>query len=130
MFSHIMIGTNDIDRARDFYDAVLGVLGAGEPMVNVNKTGQTRLFYLHNGSTLGITQPINGEPAGTANGATIGFRCDSPEQVRELHDVAVANGATSIEDPPGPREGSLGVMHLCYFLDPDGHKICGMHRAG
>jgi catechol 2,3-dioxygenase-like lactoylglutathione lyase family enzyme len=130
MLSHIMIGTNDIEKARSFYDAALGVLGAREPVVNVNATGQTRLFYVHNGSTLGITEPINGEPAGTANGATIGLRCDSPEQVRELHDVAVANGGTSIEDPPGPREGSLGVMHLCYFLDPDGHKICGMHRPG
>ena len=130
MFSHIMIGTNDIDRARAFYDKVLAVLGAGEPLVNVNDTGQTRLFYIHDGSILAITQPIDGEPAGTANGSTIGFRCDSPEQVKELHDVAVANGATSIEEPPGPREGSMGVMHLSYFLDPDGHKICGLHQGG
>lgn len=131
MFSHIMIGTNDIEKAKAFYDAVLGVLGAGEPMSHVNATGQTRLFYMHNGSTLAITQPINGEPACVANGATIGFRCDSPEQVKALHDVAVANGATSVEDPPGPRDGgALGVMDLCYFLDPDGHKICGLHRAG
>ena len=128
MFSHIMIGTNDIGKARSFYNAVLGVLGAGEPMENINATGQTRLFYMHNGSTLGITQPINGEAACVANGATIGFRCESPEQVKELHDVAVANGATSVEDPPGLREGSLGNMYLCYFLDPDGHKICGLHR--
>ncbi len=130
MFSHIMIGTNDIDKARSFYSAVLGVLGAGEPLVDVNATGQTRLFYMHEGSILGVTQPIDGQPAGTANGATIGFSCDSPEQVVELHDIAVANGATSVEDPPGPREGSMGVMHLCYFLDPDGHKICGLHRPG
>ena len=130
MFSHIMIGTNDIDRARKFYDAVLGVLGAGDPMENINGTGQTRLFYIHEGSILGITQPIDGEPAGTANGATIGFGCNSLEQIQEFHDVAIANGAKSIEDPPGPREGSMGVMNLCYFLDPDGHKICGLHRPG
>ena len=130
MFSHIMIGTNDIEKARSFYNAVLGVLGAGEPMENINATGQTRLFYMHGGSTLGITQPINGEAACVANGATIGFRCDSPEQVKELHDVAVANGATSVEDPPGLREGNLGKMYLCYFLDLDGHKICGLHRPG
>ncbi len=130
MFSHIMIGTNDIDKARAFYDTVLGVVGAGEPLVNVNSTGQTRLFYFHEGNILGITQPINGEPAGTANGTTIGLSCDSPEQVKELHDVAVANGATSIEEPPGPREGGMGTMHLSYFLDPDGHKICGLHQPG
>lgn len=130
MFSHIMIGTNDVDRAQAFYTQVLSVLGAGEPLVDVNATGQTRLFYIHDGSILAITQPINGEPAGTANGATIGFACNSPEQVKELHAAAIAAGATDIEDPPGPREGSMGVMHLCYFLDPDGHKICGIHREG
>ncbi|MEM1187814.1 MAG: VOC family protein [Pseudomonadota bacterium] len=128
MFSHIMIGTNDIERARGFYNAVLAVLGAGEPMENINATGQTRLFYMHNGSTFGITQPINGDDACVANGATIGFQCETPEQVTKLHDVAIAHGATSIEDPPGLREGSLGNMYLCYFLDPDGHKICGLHR--
>ncbi len=130
MFSHIMIGTNDTERARTFYDAVLAVLGAGEPMVNVNKTGQTRLFYRHDGSTLGITEPIDGEPASVANGGTLGFRCESPEQLQNFHDVAVANGGTSIEDPPGLRDGSLGPMYLCYFRDPDGHKICGYHRPG
>ena len=130
MFSHIMIGSNDIDKAKVFYTAVLGVLGAGDPLAHENATGQMRLFFMHNGSTLAITQPINGEPACAANGATIGFRCDSPEQVKELHDVAVANGGISIEDPPGLRDGgALGSMHLCYFLDPDGHKICGLYRA-
>lgn len=130
MFSHIMIGTDDIDRARTFYDKVLAVLGAGEPLVNENTTGQTRLFYIHNGNILAITQPINGEPVTNANGSTIGLACSSPEQVKELHDVAVAAGATSIEEPPGPRESPMGTMHLCYFLDPDGHKICGLHQGG
>ncbi|MEL7310786.1 MAG: VOC family protein [Pseudomonadota bacterium] len=128
MLSHVMIGVNDIEKSRQFYDAVLAVLGAGEPLVNVNPTGQTRLFYRHNGSTFCLSEPINGEPSSVANGSTIGFLCDSPEQVKALHDTAIANGATSIEEPPGPREGSMGVMHLCYFTDPDGHKICGLHR--
>lgn len=128
MFSHVMIGTDDIERSKSFYNAVLGVLGAKEPVVHVNETGQTRLFYRHNGSIFCITEPINGGEVSIANGSTIGFACDSPEQVKELHDVAVANGATSVEDPPGIRENSMGKKHLCYFLDPDGHKICGMYR--
>lgn len=130
MFSHIMIGSNDIERSKNFYSSVLAVLGAKEPEVNVNDTGQTRLFYIHNGSIFCITEPINGEPATTANGSTIGFTCGSPEQVKELHDVAVANGAISVEGPPGLRNNSTGKKHLCYFLDPDGHKICGMYRYG
>ena len=130
MLNHIMIGSNDIERSKKFYTATLGVLGAGEPMAHVNDTGQTRLFYMHDGSTFSISEPINGEPAVPSNGSTIGFVCNSPEQIQELHDVAVANGGTSIEDPPGLREGSMGPMYLCYFTDPDGHKICGIHRPG
>lgn len=128
MLNHVMIGSNDIERSKKFYTAVLGVLGAREPMTDVNPTGHTRLFYMHNGHTFSISEPINDEPATVGNGSTIGFVCDSPEQVAELHDVAIANGGTSVEDPPGPREGSMGKMHLCYFLDPDGHKMCGIHR--
>jgi catechol 2,3-dioxygenase-like lactoylglutathione lyase family enzyme len=130
MFSHVMVGTNDIERAKRFYDAVLGVLGIGEPIRNAAKTGHVRLFYRHDGATFCVTEPINGEPATPANGATIGFRCSSPEQVREFHDVAVAHGGTSIEDPPGPRESNLGALHLAYVRDPDGNKLCALHRQG
>ena len=130
MLNHVMIGSNDIERSKSFYNAVLGVLGAGEPFVNVNDTGHTRLFYMHDGSTFSVSEPINGESATVANGSTIGFVCSSPEQLKEFHDVAIANGGTTMEDPPGPREGSMGTMYLCYFKDPDGHKICGIHRPG
>lgn len=129
MFTHIMVGSNDIERSKLFYDAVLGVLGAPEPVRNVNATGHTRLFYRHDGNTFGVVEPINGEPATVANGSTIGFKCDSPEQVQAFHDVAVAHGGTSIEEPPGLRQGSLGAMHLAYVRDPDGHKLCALYRV-
>lgn len=128
MFSHIMVGTNDITRAQRFYDTVLAVLGAGAPIRNVAKTGQVRLFYRHEGVSFGVTEPINGEPATAANGGTIGFKCSSPEQVRAFHDVAVANGGSSIEEPPGPRDAGTGVLHLAYVRDPDGNKLCALHR--
>ena len=128
MFSHIMVGTADLDRSKRFYDAVLGVLGSGEPLRNTSKTGQERLFYRHDGSTFCVTEPLNGEPASCANGGTIGFRCDSPEQVQRFHDTAVAHGGTSIEDPPGPRQGPAGALYLAYVRDPDGHKLCALHR--
>ncbi|MCH2558381.1 MAG: VOC family protein [Alcanivorax sp.] len=129
MFNHIMIGSSDIDRSERFYTAVLGMLGAGEPVRNESPTGHMRLFYRHNGNTLAITQPINNEPACGANGGTIGFKCESPEQVKEFHDVAVAHGGRSVEDPPGLRENAMGAMHLSYVLDPDGNKLCGIHRV-
>ena len=125
MINHVMIGSSDIERTKSFYNAVLGVLGAGAPMEHVNDTGQTRLFYIHDGSTFSISEPINGQPVTVANGSTIGFVCNSPEQVKEFHDVAVANGGTSVEDPPGPRESNMGVMHLCYFSIPTGTRSAG-----
>ena len=129
MLNHILLGTNDIERSKRFYDAVLGVLGAGEAVRNVAPSGYVRLFYRHDGSTFGITQPINGQEATAANGGTIGFRCGSPEQVKEFHDVAVAHGGVSIEDPPGLRTGALGSLHLSYVRDPDGHKLCAIYRV-
>ncbi|MDB5821797.1 MAG: hypothetical protein JWR21_501 [Herminiimonas sp.] len=129
MFNHVMIGSNDIERSKRFYDAVLGMLGAGEPLRNKASSGHTRLFYRHDGSTFCISEPINGEAASSANGGTIGFKCASPEQVREFHDIAVANGGVSIEDPPGLREGSMGPIHLSYVRDPDGNKLCAIYRA-
>lgn len=128
MFSHVMVGSADIDRSQAFYDAVLGVLGAGAPVRNVASSGHVRLFYRHAGASFCVTQPINGEPATVANGGTIGFACSSPEQVQQFHDVAVAHGGTSIEGPPGPRSNGVGVLHLAYVRDPDGHKLCALHR--
>ncbi len=128
MFSHIMIGSNDIDRSKRFYDAVLGTLGAGQPLTNKSGTGHTRLFYRHEGNTFCVTEPINGELATIANGGTIGFKCGSPEQVQAFHDAAVAHGGTSIEGAPGLRNGSLGAMFLAYVRDPDGNKLCAIHR--
>jgi len=130
MFNHIVVGSNDIDRSKRFYDAVLGTLGVGEPVRLQTPQGVTRLFYRHDGNTLGVTEPINGEPATCGNGGTIAFKCDSPEQVRRFHDTAVANGGVSIEDPPGLRDGGpLGPMHLAYVRDPDGNKLCAIHRV-
>lgn len=129
MFNHVMVGSNDIERSKIFYDAVLGTLGVGEPFQAAAGSGHMRLFYRHDGGTFCVTQPINGEPATAANGGTIAFKCTSPDQVARFHDTAVAHGGHSIEEPPGLREGSLGAMHLAYVRDPDGNKLCAIHRA-
>jgi catechol 2,3-dioxygenase-like lactoylglutathione lyase family enzyme len=128
MFSHVMVGTNDIEKSKRFYDAVLGVLGVPEGIRNTAGSGHQRVFYRHEGVSFAVTQPINNEPATCANGSTIGFKCQSPEQVQQFHDVAVAHGGTSIESPPGPRQGPAGVLHLAYVRDPDGNKLCALHR--
>ncbi len=129
MFSHVMVGSNDIDRSKHFYDAVLATLGVGEPIQNKAGTGQSRLFYRHEGGTFCVSEPINGEAACFANGGTIGFKCGSPEQVQKFHDTAVLHGGKSIEERPGLREGKMGAMHLAYVRDPDGNKLCALYRV-
>ena len=128
MFNHIMVGSNDLARSEAFYNAVLGVLGAGPPLRNQSPSGHMRLFYRHDGSTFCVTEPIDGGPATCANGATIGFKCSSPEQAKHFHDVAVAAGGTSIEDPPGLRTSTLGSLYLAYGRDPDGNTLCALYR--
>lgn len=128
MLYHVMVGSNDIERSKVFYDAVLGVLGQGSALTDTTSTGHTRLFYRHKGGTnFCVTQPINGEPATAGNGGTVAFSCNSPEQVRRFHDVAVEHGGLSIEDAPGPRAMGTGEIHLAYVRDPDGNKLCALH---
>ena len=126
MFNHIMVGSNDIERSKRFYDAVLGTLGAGPAIVNKASTGHTRLFYRHEGNSFAVSEPINDQPASIANGGTIGFKCKTPEQVHAFHDTAVANGGQSIEEPPGQRDSGL---FLAYVRDPDGNKLCALYRG-
>ncbi|HZY19525.1 MAG TPA: VOC family protein [Ramlibacter sp.] len=129
MFNHVMLGTNDIERAGRFYTAVLAVLGLDTPPArSTSNSGHQRLFFRHDGNTLGISQPIDDAPATVANGSTLAFKCASPELVRVFHDTAVRNGAISIEDPPGPRRLGGMTYFLAYVRDPDGHKLCAIHR--
>jgi len=123
MFSHIMVGTNDLDRAKSFYDSVLGTLGVPPARVDGH-----RIFYMTPSGIFSVSKPIDGKPATIANGGTIGFAAASPAQADAWHAAGVAAGGTSIEDPPGVREGSAGKLYLAYLRDPDGNKICALHR--
>jgi catechol 2,3-dioxygenase-like lactoylglutathione lyase family enzyme len=123
MFSHVMVGVNDLEVSRKFYDALLGTLAIGPGVANKN-----RYFYRSPTGTFAITTPINGEPATHGNGSTIGFTCQSTDQADAFHAAGVANGGTSCEDPPGFREGAVGKLYLAYVRDPDGNKLCALHR--
>jgi len=125
MFSHIMVGTNDLDKAKTFYDALLGTLGAKPGFVD-----RHRVFWRTPTGTFSASLPINGEPATVGNGSTIGFACNSSEQVDAWHKAGCAHGGKSCEDPPGVREGAAGKMYLAYLRDPDGNKLCGLYRMG
>ena len=99
MFSHVMIGTNDLEKAKAFCDALLGTLGVSPAMVD-----RHRIFYRTKTGVFSVSKPINGKPA------------------------TPANGGTSCEDPPGVREIPTGKFYVAYLRDLDGNKLCALHR--
>ena len=125
MYSHNMVGANCLEAAKKFYDATFQAIG-GKPAITDDKG---RLIYMHNGGLFLVGAPIDGEPATVGNGCTIGFAMEGPEQAKAWHDAGVANGGTSIEDPPGVREGGFGQLYLAYLRDPSGNKLCALHRV-
>ena len=122
MFSHIMIGTNDLERAKSFYDALLATLDVPPGVVD-----RHRIFWRTETGTFSVSQPINGEPATPANGGTIGFLCKTTAQADAWHAAGIANGSTTCEDPPGDRDG---LYYLAYLKDPDGNKLCALKPGG
>ena len=125
MFSHMMLGTNDVAAAKRFYDATLGALGV--PPGEIDLLG--RAVYLHNGGRFVVRTPLDGEPAHGANGSTLGFLAGSPAEVDTWHAAGIAHGGTSVEDPPGERRPADGrVLYLAYLRDPAGNKLCGYYR--
>ncbi len=124
MYSHIMVGANDVTESKDFYDAALGALGI-EPGVMDPKG---RCFYRTPTGVFAITPPINGESATHGNGSTIGFAVKDPAQADAWHAAGIANGGTTLEDPPGVRDGGAAKLYLAYLKDPSGNKICALHR--
>ena len=123
MFTHVFLGAKDIEASRKFYDAALGALGHAP-----GAGGGNRYVYRTPTGTFGITTPINGEPATHGNGSTIGFSVQSAEQGEAFHAAGIANGGVTCEDPPGFRETPAGQLFLAYLRDPDGNKICALHR--
>jgi catechol 2,3-dioxygenase-like lactoylglutathione lyase family enzyme len=122
MYSHIMLGANDVAASKKFYDAVLGALGH-KPGVMDQKG---RCFYMTQSGVFALTPPIDGKPATNGNGSTIGFAAANPAQADAWHAAGIANGGTTCEDPPGERAGS--GLYLAYLRDPAGNKICALHR--
>ena len=110
---------------RQFYDALFGAIG-GKPGV---EDAKGRLIYVHDGGRFMVSKPIDGKAATHANGGTLGFTVASQEQADAWHKAGVANGGTSIEDPPGVRQGAAGAIYLAYLRDPDGTKLCALHRV-
>lgn len=121
MFSHIVVGSNDIARSKKFYDAVFTAIGA-QPGTEMRPG---RIAYSHNGARFIVTTPNDGKSATSANGGTIGFAIGDVKLAEAWHKAGVANGGRSVEDPPGVRANGA---YLAYLRDPDGNKLVAVAR--
>ena len=124
MFSHVFVGAIDVAASKKFYDAALGAIGVPEGKADP----RGRVFYRTKTGMFGITKPIDGKVATHANGGTIGFAVTGPEQANAWHAAGLANGGKAIEEPPGIRQNASRRLYLAYLRDPDGNKICALHR--
>ena len=124
MFSHLMLGVNDMDASKKFYDATMAVLGYEAGFMDP----KGRCVYRGDGGILMLSIPLNAEPACGANGGTVGFKVDSAEAGNAWHAAGLANGGTDCEDPPGLR-GEPATMYLAYLRDPAGNKVCVLKRV-
>jgi catechol 2,3-dioxygenase-like lactoylglutathione lyase family enzyme len=123
MFSHVMIGANDIQASKKFYDAILATLGYQSGVIDE----KGRCFYMSDKGVFALSKPIDGEAACHGNGSTIGFAAKTPELVDAWHSAGIENGGTTCEEPPGVREGGGRKLYLAYLRDPSGNKICALH---
>jgi catechol 2,3-dioxygenase-like lactoylglutathione lyase family enzyme len=123
MLGYTTIGTNDIERARAFYDAVLGEIGARRVM-EFPENGFTLYGTGGRSPGLAVTRSYNGEPAQPGNGAMPAISVDAREKVDRVHARALALGGSD-EGAPGLRtpEGDR-AFYGAYFRDPDGNKLC------
>ncbi|GBQ93999.1 VOC family protein [Asaia krungthepensis] len=122
MFTHVMLGSNDLEKSKSFYDATFAALGGGPGRIDEGG----RLIYTHEGGRLMITTPIDGKPATYANGGTIGIAAISADHVLAWHTAGVAHGGASVESPPTLRPNGIFVA---YLRDPDGNKLTARTRV-
>jgi catechol 2,3-dioxygenase-like lactoylglutathione lyase family enzyme len=123
MFSHVMLGADDLEASKGFYDATLATLG-----IKPGVFSHGRYYYRSPTGVFAITKPLDGKEACPANGGTIGFSAKSVEDVNAFHATGLAHGGFECEGVPGYREGAAGTIYIAWLRDPVGNKICALHR--
>lgn len=123
MLNYATVGSNDLERAIRYYDALLTPIGM-EKLLDHRSGG--RIYGRFGKGTFGVLGAFDGRAATVGNGVMIGFEFDSAEELAAFHARAIKLGGTN-EGDPGPRGGESSRAHFAYFRDLDGNKLCGYH---
>ena len=116
--SYSVVGSNDLPRAKAFYDALLASINF-KPMFEHPSGG--RLYGARGKGIFAVLGTLDGKPATVGNGSMSGFSFDTTEEIAAFHAKALELGATN-EGDPGER---MAGAYFAYFRDPDGNKLCG-----
>ena len=117
MIHHVSLGTNDVTRARAFYDPLMALIG-----LRVLKASASAVHYGASDIVFSLESPVDGRPASAGNGVHIAFQAPDRETVRRFHQTALANGGSD-DGPPGIRARYHPHYYGAFVLDPDGHNI-------
>lgn len=122
MIGYVTVGTNDLDRARQYYDVLLGSVGGKRILELPN--GFTLYGTGWNSPGLAVTPPYDRQPATVGNGCMVALAMDSRDRVDSFHARALELGGSD-EGAPGLRspEGDQ-AFYGAYFRDPEGNKFC------
>jgi len=125
ILSHVSVGTNNYEEAKEFYTAVLGAAGFRivEELPEYKCVAFGKKY-----PEFWVAQPVNGEPATPGNGVHVSFLLDSNELVDTFYAKAIELGATD-NGAPGPREHYSKGYYAAFIIDQDGNKIEAMHMA-
>jgi len=122
MIGYVTLGTNDLQRAAKFYDAIAAEMGTGRMM----EFGEFIAWGTPGGGAgIGLTKPFDGNAASIGNGVMVALEARDRDQVKRIYEIALANGGSD-EGPPGPRgeaDENGNVFYAGYFRDPDGNKL-------
>jgi predicted lactoylglutathione lyase len=116
VIGYVTLGTNDLERAVAFYDALLAEVGASRFM---EEESFVAWAVAPDKPAISVTRPYDGKPATVGNGMMVALAVDSPEKVHRVYDKAIELGAQD-EGPAGPR---FGNFYAGYFRDLDGNKL-------
>ena len=117
VFTHVTVGTNDLAKARNFYDGVLKEIGLNR-VADLDESGS---IWGVDKPSFFVLKPANGNPANVGNGVTVSFEAPSRAAVHAFHETALAAGGTC-EGQPGSRSWAENA-YAAYARDLDGNKL-------
>jgi catechol 2,3-dioxygenase-like lactoylglutathione lyase family enzyme len=116
-FTHVTVGTNDLEKARAFYDNILGKIG----LQRLADLGDNGSIWGKDSPSFFVLKPANGQPATVGNGVTVSFEAPDRASIHAFFDSALTDGAKD-EGAAGPRDWAPNA-YAAYVRDLDGNKL-------